>query len=78
MIYLETYIDTKEFYPQYSEETQEEYFDQLHKDYLIKFKKQNIPLLPQELEKFCKILGFKKENPTKKEIVLFLLDKEIN
>ena len=78
MKHFESKCNMSEFFPQYSKETQEEYFEQLHKDYLFKFKKNNVPLLPQELEKFCKILGFKKQNPTKKEIVLFLLDKEIN
>jgi hypothetical protein len=78
MKHFESKVNLNEFFPQYSKETQTEYFEQLFKDYLFKFKKKNIPLLPQELEKFCKILGLKKENPTKKEIVLFLLDKEIN
>ena len=66
-----------EFNIQYKEQTEEERFDELYKDYLYYLRKKNVPLLPQELEKFCKVLGLKKENPTKKEIVLFLLDKTI-
>ena len=66
-----------EFNIQYKEQTEEERFDELYKDYLYYLRKKNVPLLPQQLEKFCKVLGLKKENPTKKEIVLFLLDKTI-
>lgn len=68
-----------EFFKQYPKESSREYFENLYKDYLYRFRnKKNVPLLPQELEKFVFTLGLKIENPTKKQIVLFLLNKGIN
>ena len=78
MKHLESKINLNEFFIQYPKETQKEHFEELHKDYLYKFRKNDKPILPQELEKFCKTIGLKKENPTKKEIVIFLLNKGIN
>lgn len=78
MKHLESKINSNEFFTQYTKETQKEYFEQLHKDYLFKFQKKGYPILPQELEKFCRTIGFKIENPTKKDIVIFLLNKGIN
>jgi predicted metalloprotease with PDZ domain len=67
-----------EFFKQYKKETNDEYFENLYKDYLWKLrKKKNEPLLPQDLEKFVYTLGLKVESPSKKMIVLFLLNKGI-
>jgi len=79
MIYLNENENLNEFFKQYPKESINEYFENLYKDYLWKFRnKKNIPLLPQELEKFVFRLGLKIEQPTKKQIVLFLLNKGIN
>lgn len=77
MKYLENEVNLNEFFKQYPKETHNEYFENLHKDYLYKFSKNNKPLLPQELAVFCKILGLKIKQPTKRQVVLFLLNKGI-
>lgn len=79
MIELNESQNLNEFFKQYKRESSQEYFENLYTDYLWKFRnKKNVPLLPQELEKFVFRLGLKIEQPTKKQIVLFLLNKGIN
>lgn len=47
-------------------------------DYQVKFKKKNGDLLSEkELITWTKKIGLKKKDPTKEEIVNFLLDKQL-
>lgn len=79
MTFLNETQNFTEFFKQYPKETNKDYFNNLFKDYCWKFRnKKNIPLLPQELEKFVFRLGLKVESPSRKMVVLFLLNKGIN
>lgn len=45
--------------------------------YLYHFKLKNRNCTPEELIYFCEILGLKTKQPTKKQIVDFLISKKI-
>jgi predicted metalloprotease with PDZ domain len=78
-IFISEDTNLNEFFKQYPKKTEHEYFNDLFKTYCWTLKtKKNVPLLPQELEKFVYRLGLKIESPTKKMVVLFLLNKGIN
>lgn len=78
-VFLNEDSNLNEFFKQYPKQTENEYFKDLFKDYCWKLRnKKNVPLLPQELEKFVFRLGLKIDNPSKKMVVLFLLNKGIN
>jgi predicted metalloprotease with PDZ domain len=78
-IFISEDTNLNEFFKQYPKNTENEYFNDLFKDYCWKLRsKKNAPLLPQELEKFVYRLGLKIQSPSKKIVVLFLLNKGIN
>ena len=78
-IFISEDTNLNEFFKQYSKQSENEYFKDLFKDYCWKLRtKKNVALLPQELEKFVYRLGLKIESPSKKMVVLFLLNKGIN
>ena len=78
-VFINENTDLNEFFKQYPKQTEKEYFRELFKDYCWRLRnKKNVPLLPQELEKFAYRLGLKMDKPTKKIVVLFLLNKGIN
>ena len=78
-IFISEDTNLNEFFKQYPKKTENEYFNDLFIDYCWKLRsKKNAPLLPQDLEKFVFRLGLKIESPSKKMVVLFLLNKGIN
>ena len=53
------------------------YYDQVLEMYQWHFQKNNKPCTFEELITYCKWLGLKEKQPTKDQVVNFLLDKRI-